>query len=382
MLTNKELVARAEPRKGPCVSIYLPMLKTGEVEQNAIRFKNAMQHARHDLEAMGERQPAIDSMLKPALELIDEERFWSYQEPGLAAFIAQDVFEPLQVPVTVEEQVIVSDRFHIAPLVPLVEDRHPYFVLTVTQAKPRLFRVTATQRQVIEPEDMPEGIDDVLKYDDPERSLQHHSGSGGKSAQRSAVFHGQGVGSDDAKHKKDILRYFQSVDRSVGKVLKGENNPLLLIGLDWLVGLYREANSYPHVMEDEITVDPETLSDNEIHLRSLEIIRPIWEADLTEAKENYIRYRETQKTSNDPDTLMEAAVANRIGTLFVARGEHKWGRVRSDAVTLDHHDTYHPGDVDILDVIAATTLARQGQVFRMDRQDLPDENSIAAVFRF
>jgi len=47
----------------------------------------------------------------------------------------------------------------------------------------------------VELEDVPQSIAEALRYDDPEKSLQFHTGtSGGGNGERAAMFHGQGIG--------------------------------------------------------------------------------------------------------------------------------------------------------------------------------------------
>jgi len=45
--------------------------------------------------------------------------------------------------------------------------------------------------------DTPRKIEDILKYDDPEKQLQYHTGTSSGKGKRSAIFHGHGVGTDD-----------------------------------------------------------------------------------------------------------------------------------------------------------------------------------------
>jgi hypothetical protein len=56
-------------------------------------------------------------------------------------------------------------------------------------------------------EDVPTSIAEALKYDDPEKNLQFHTGTtGGGGGERSAMFHGQGAGNDEQERSPKSKR--------------------------------------------------------------------------------------------------------------------------------------------------------------------------------
>ena len=93
-------------------------------------------------------------------------------------------------------------------------------------------------------------------------------------AASAAIFHGHGVG--ELPDKKDrILRYFQKVDAGLNDILADQQAPLVLAGVDYLLPIYQQANSYPHLLTDGITGDPEDVSDEDLHRQALDIVLPI-----------------------------------------------------------------------------------------------------------
>ena len=76
---------------------------------------------------------------------------------------------------------------------------------------------------------------EALRFNDPERRLQFHTGAvtpGGRG-DRPAAFHGHGVG-QGVEAKTDILRDFHKVDEALQEVLRDEEAPLVLAGVDYL----------------------------------------------------------------------------------------------------------------------------------------------------
>jgi hypothetical protein len=90
--------------------------------------------------------------------------------------------------------------------------------------------------------------------------------------ERAAMFHGHGVGKDDAKD--NILRFFHLLDQGLYALLGKESAPLVLAGVDYLFPIYREANSYPHLMERGIAGNPEGLKGEELHEQGWRIVEP------------------------------------------------------------------------------------------------------------
>ncbi len=78
---------------------------------------------------------------------------------------------------------------------------------------------------------------------------------------------------------------------------------------------------------------------------------------------------------------MPAAFAGRVQTLFVARDVEQWGRYDHETTQLLLHGKRANGDDDLLDVAAAETLVRDGEIYALDAEDMPG-SPIAAIFRY
>ena len=73
----------------PCVSIFMPTERAGrEVQQNPIRLKNLVREAEELLHELGVR--SVDSITKPAHDLLSDGSFWRHQGDGLVLFLAPD----------------------------------------------------------------------------------------------------------------------------------------------------------------------------------------------------------------------------------------------------------------------------------------------------
>jgi hypothetical protein len=157
----------------------------------------------------------------------------------------------------------VDERFHIKPLLPLLSGDGHFYVLALSQNEIRLLQGSRDSVAVVDLVDVPESLADALRWDDPERQLQWHTGTGARADGRAAIFHGHGVGTDNTK--TNILRYFQKVDDGICRILAEDPAPLVLAGVDYLLPIYRSASDYPNLVEGAVTGSPEELSAANLH---------------------------------------------------------------------------------------------------------------------
>ncbi len=194
------------------------------------------------------------------------------------------------------------------------------------------------------------------------------------------MFHGHGVVSE--KDKEDILRFFQKVDRGLQDVLKDEQSPLVLAGVEYLLPIYAEANTYWHLLSQGVEGNPEVLSLEELHERAWTIVQPHFQEAQLEAIAQYEQLVGTEQASHDIRTIVPAAHYGRVDTLFVAVGQQHWGTFDPQTDTIDIHGEEEPGDEDLLDLAAVQTLLHGGKVYALEPAKVPDGVPLAAVFRY
>jgi hypothetical protein len=363
------------------VSIYMPTHRVfPEAKQDQIRFENLLRSAESKLEAAGLRSTDAKKMLEPGDGLVKGGFFKEYQGDGLALFISSDSFYHYRLPLSFDELVVVADRFHVKPLIPLITLGGRFYVLALSQNEVKLFQGDRHGLREMDLGGTPRSRAEALKYDDPQRQLQFHTRAPGAGGERAAMFHGQGVGKDDAKD--GILRFFQQLDQGLHALMREESAPLLLAGVDYLFPIYRQANSYPRLVEQGIAGNPENLKVGELHERAWQIIEPHFLSSQKDAMAGYKRLAGSGRVSRDIKEIIEAACSGKIETLFVAVGVQRWGVTDQDGPAVQLHDQPEPGDEDLLDLAAVRTYANKGTVYALKPEEMPDGASLAAIFRY
>lgn len=381
LVKKSELKHLLGPKKGWCVSLFMPVERAGRKRrQNPIRLKNLLREAERSLGQAGVSGDRAGRLLAPARVLLDDNAFWRSPEDGLAVFLAQGrgrVYRSLE---RFDELAVVAKRFHLKPLLPALSGGGHYFVLVLSQKRVRFLRGTRGTLSEIELPGLPASKGEALRYDEPRKQLQFHTGTPRGRAQRDAVFHGQGAGAD--ARKTDLLRFFRRIDRELHKVLAGEDAPLVLASVDYYRPIFEEASRYPHLARSVISGNPDELDDDELRRKAWKIAGPLLARRRAEAIAAYKAHKARGRASTALSKVVPAAHHGRVATLFVAVGVQRWGLYdpRTDRVSLA--DEAEASNLDLLDLAAAETYLTGGTVYALPRKMMPVDAPIAAVFRY
>ncbi|MBD3305039.1 hypothetical protein GF339_01705 [candidate division KSB3 bacterium] len=389
LLTQDDVRTLATPSDEEHISLFFPTYRAGkQIQQNPIRFKNLLDNVEEPLRARGFRKHDLEELLEPAVQLVDDLTFWQHQSDGFALFLSPTLFRYYRLPLQFEEVVVVGDRFHIKPLLPLLSGDGRFYLLALSQNAVRVFQGTRQSISELEVEAIPQSLADALKYEEPLKQIQYHSGAqvpGGK-AKGSVIFHGQGVGSDDKTKKKKLKEFFQQIDAGMQDLLQQETAPLVLAGVEYLFPLYQEANTYAHLVKKGIPGNPEDLSAQELHQEAWQIVEPLF---LESQQQQYQKYQELLGTgsplaSHDLREIVPAAQYGRIETLFVAAKTYQWGRFTPETKEVVLHPTMESDSQDLLDLAAVQTLLHGGTVYAMQTDTISSDNdgALAAIFRY
>ncbi len=365
---------------GPLVSMYMPTQPFGPDSQieNVGRLKNLLKSASAQLAEMGLRPTEIDAVLDPVRQLSDDRPFWLRAEEGLALF-ADGGVRVFRLPEAPPEMVVVGTQYHLRPLLQLLgRDRH-YYLLTLSQNRARLLRGSVAGLAEVDLGDAPSSLADALKWTDFEKqSLQYHSATNGVSGgRRSPVFHGSG----EPDPKDEIMRYFRDIDRALVEHVK-DGAPLILAGVDYLLPLYHEINSYPALSERAVIGNPESLGDETLHERSADIAAEAFSAEQRHAVQRVDELWATPRATSDPEIFVLAAVHGRVEALFVNNEAELWGTVDEKANSVDIHSLRQPADDDLLDLAALRTILAGGSVFSVPPSEMPRDGAAVALFRY
>jgi len=318
--------------------------------------------------------------LNPARELLNIPTFWQYQSNGLAAFLSSNFFLTYRLPQRFEKLAVAANRFHLKPLLPLLSGGRIFFVLALSQNAVTLYRGSRDSMSVVNLDRLPDCLSDALKYDEPDKQLQYHTGTRQRRGMRAAMFHGHGAGIDDKKD--DLLQFFRKIDKGLQPIIAEEDAPMILASVDYYWPIFREASSYSHVVDEGIKGNPEEMDEDELHERAWRIIQPMYLREQEEASAAFIESKAKAWTSTDLKIVVPAAHQGKVALLFVALGIQKWGVYKPRKKEVFLHEKAKATNQDLLDLAALQTILNGGKVFALAPEEMPDHADIAAIFRY
>ena len=359
----------------PLVTITMPTHKSGEEsKQDPIRFKNLINEAAEKLEEKGMKESDVNAFLKEAKNLLDQPMFWSHTDKSFAAYISEDGFEYYRLPYDLDSTVYVKDHFLITPLLPMMSLDGTFCVLAVSRQNARLLRCTRNEVEDITPEDVSTSVEEYLEVE-PEKQLQFHSGAKGQSA----MFFGHNANEED---KMVVVEQFmREYEKGVTPIMRELNDPMVLVGLKENVTLYNKVNNYRRVVDDTVTHNPDELQDGELRDKGWDVIKKHFLKDMYQSLDQFSE-KVQERVSNNLSEIAEATVMGRTDTIFISKGEKKWGVYDKENNTVHYSNDPGSDDVELLNWLSIKGFKNGSKVYILPKDEMPMHSMVAAEYRF
>src|SRR5699024_5094633 len=259
--------------RGPFISLYQ---KTERHSMNSkkdlIKFNNLIQEIKNSLKQKYS-QEEIEKLIQPFKDIAENRTFWNHSKDGLAILANPNKCVVYRLQRPVKELAVVSDSFHIKPLLRNFQSADRYHVLGLDRDKFTLYEGNRYGFEEVKlDKDILRTRVKILGEDHPDYYLSQGSygGTGG-----TAMFHGHGSRKDEID--KEIEKYFRYVDKFVlDNYSNPEGIPLILAALDEHHGLFRNISNNNHLLEKGIKKDYETLSIDQIREEAWKVIEPVY----------------------------------------------------------------------------------------------------------
>ena len=364
-----------------CITIYLPAHAAGQEvneQQDMKMFKNTLQQAQKLLQENENTSPALQQMLAPGYELLKDDAFWRNQQEGLACFITEDSFRYMRLPMNIQQQVYCNHSFLLTPLLPALTSSEQFYVLTFSKHNAKLFLADAFGMKEISVEGMPNGMDDVIHFEEKGDKQLFRTGSSGGG--QGANYHGMNSNPD---HKTDIANYLEEVDKTIWKeVLHNKHIPLIMAAVDYLQPIFRKVTRYQHIADEALTGNFEHEKATKIYRQAREKMQPFFEKRKEQALNKYYNGSTTALTASIPDDIIPATYYGQVDCLFVEKDAQLWGSFDEKENRVIIHEAQHPKDECLLNNAITQTILHNGDVFILEKEKMPAESSIAASLRY
>ncbi|MEM6963184.1 MAG: hypothetical protein AAF573_00370 [Bacteroidota bacterium] len=368
----------------PCVSIYIPTYKVGNVQEDRLRFKNALSEATQQLMSNTntpagtmEKKEAL-TYLAPAYALLDNEDFWQHLSEGLVVFLTEDHFSYYITNIDFSSLVYVHNHFYLRPVIPLLQKEDRFFVLALSQNEVRFFEGNETSITPVIIEDLlPNGMEEMIGAEDVSQNLQARSGGAD-----STIYHGHGAGKDDKV--ESLKKYFRDVDNGLMEMLHDERAPLIIYSVDYQIPIYQSISDYLNVYPVGISGNPENDDPVMIHEKAWSVIGDHFKEKNKTTKEGFNQQLVNGKASFSIHEIVPAAVQGKVDQLFTdSETVIEWGIYDEKNHSTQLHVERKPDSTCLLNKAAIETYTNGGKVINNKRANLPRViASTNAIFRY
>lgn len=364
--TRSEFATIANVRADCCVSIYLKTTPvTQDVAASRIEMGNLIREAQNQLEDADFDKRRLESLVAGLHDLLDDDEFWRFQASSLAVFATPDMIRTHRLANDLNSMVQVADRFHLKPLFRAVTFPHSALILALSENAVRLVEMNAD----LPPE--PVKVTDLPK---------DAASSAGKSTLNDRSFSGRIHGLEGQNVR--LQQYVRKVDSALRAVLAGREIPLILAATGRLASVFRQVNSYPHLLGDAIGDSPDRLTDAELAGLARPILDKAYAREIADFHAHFDKRASERRTTTDISDAARAATFGAVSTLLVDIDSVVPGFIDEETGAVTFVEVDDAKAYGVVDEIATRALSSGAKVMGVRRQDIPGGQGLAAILRY
>lgn len=385
MFSRTDLTTLIEAAPNVAVSLYLPTQTHGrETKQNPIMLKNLLGRA---ADALAERDMAereVEALLAPAAQLVEDFDFWQHQDLGLAIFLSDAGIQMHKLPIPVPELAVTGPGFHIAPLLPLLEQDAVFVILTMTAEAAQVWEATRFSLTAMEVADLPGSIESLDEAPDYEGSLQSHGfgrpNTGGQNMPKTQVY----GDSPEEWRKGRLVEFARRAGSALAAKLARDPRPVVVVADAKIGGHVRNDVALAPLVAGFVEVNPATLDETDLLAAASAVMQPLHDKAVDAALERLdtLLGREHATACIDPATIVAATREGRVDQLFLVRDAVLRGTFDPETGVVLITDAAETGTLDLLDKAAQMALRNGGVVWLVAQDRLPEGVAMAASLRY
>ena len=352
---------------GPCITVALTGDESGDI---ATELKEAIRAIRRQLLA---REVEPKELLSPFGSVAADLR-------GPVIILRSPSVMLVHRVAWVRPVVKVDDRFDVRTVLTLRAAQKSFYLLALSQNRTRLMKCTEDSSQEIAfPAGFPTSLAEAMQTRKPDHVLDNRA-SGGPSIGAGAVMFGTSSDRDDKDEY--LLHFFMELDKVVNGLLRQSRVPLIPVGVEHEIALYRRVNTYPHLLDPGVHGAPDGLEGGEMHRRALQLLDQRSQEPGQVGLVDFDKRVGVGRASIHVHEIVVAAYEGRVSNLYF----------QSDAVYMGTYDpvrqrvkrTDDPIDspVDLIDAAAIQTIMQGGDAGILPSSAMPNGVPVCALFRY
>lgn len=378
MIDHKVITELASINSEQSISLFIPTHRVDGIQEDRISYKNALGKIRVELHRAGLPEQEINKILREAGEKLDDQRFWQQLSDTLAVYIYDGKTQFFLLPIRYEEFLFIGDELYLLPLLPMVDRKDNFYLLALSQNEVKVYEGNRHSLSELKKNDaFPANLQEIQNRYVQEANLQQHSGGSATT-----IFHGHGA--SNAVENARLTEYLREVDEGIQKlVCDDDKTPLILYTTPTLLGMYREVNTYPHLLEEYVPGNPENKNMVDLHASAWEMLLTLFTAREAAQEEEFEEMLANEQAAFNLLTIAPACFAGRIERLYVAADTEVWGYYDNEHHQVRMHAVRQPDSQPLLNDMALAVYQQGGTVVLRDQEDLMRPTAYAnATFRY
>lgn len=353
--------------KKPHISLYVPK----NILEDSMRNDQKSWHALvNKVESFISRnypgnQTRINSFYKKIKQVVLDKKHTG----GVAIFESHFLSGFIPLGGNVQELAIVSDTFHVKPLLNEIQGQNRYYALTLENQSAYLWEGDSTcvekKALYVMPQDR--------RTPDP-TAIHHLDDDKIGSKQRKAL---------NRNEVRAIMKFYKEVGKRLKRQITHYSDHIYIVGDPALRSLFLNVNRAKNLIThtkldiDAKRLDSESLYQLVWNLASMDIYRR-----MRRIAKDYRLYKYSGRSVESLPKIAQLALEGQIEVLLVTKDLHIWGEFDQKNGHIKNASWCQPDlHEDILDDIAEAVVSQGGKVYTLDRKDMPENLDVWGVLR-
>ena len=364
-----------EKGKSPVISIYIDTkIKKPDRLENPIRFKNLVKEAQASLK--DKEFKGFKDLFSLFKEMEEDALFWEGATESMAILGDEEECIVYKLPVNVKSLAIVSDSFYIKPLLRSFQSNGHYHVLGLNRDNFVLFEADRYGITEIPVDARDATMEGVLGTEKTAPHLSVASIGGDQS-----MYHGHGGAKDE--RKVDQEKFFRHVDTFVlEQYSKKQKIPLILVSPDEHQGEFRKLSKNNYLIDEGIKIDGDALDKKNLYEKVQDVIQELFKKELKDRMATFSEAHAKDLGSDDVVQIGRAIAEGKVASLYLEENTVHPGRFDPQLGTVVQGEIADPRVGDVYDDMAEVVLSRGGEVLILEKDEMPTERDLAAVYRY
>lgn len=380
-ITKEKLTALTDGTASPSVTIYMPTHKAPtppHMQEDQTRFKNLVSKTVDQLGTDGTNDQFTQEFKQQTSGMMEDIAFWEDMTESLLICARPGMFEYFNLPIESDEYVAVDDHFHLAPLLGLIDEFQPYYLLAVKQKQPFLLYGDAYGLKPSELK-LPASIAEALNIDEMHlKSNQFYSIQGGAGAE----FHGHGGAKDAGDSER---RQFMKIINDKVSNFVDSNTPIVLAGTTDEVTEFTNQGKLQTVLPEHVHGSYTEDQAHELHGKAHELLRKhVIEPQHAEVIEQFERLagQNPDRVENSMAGIKDAAEKGRVETLLLGVLQYTTDTIRDNKEKVVKLTFPAERSRQAMDYLAQLVWRQGGRIINLYAQKMPQPSSVLAINRY